>query len=570
MRARATILVCGGTGSGKTTTLNVLSGFIGAGERVVTIEDAAELRLSQPHVIRLEARPPNLEGRGEVTIRRLVRNALRMRPDRIVVGEVRGPEALDMLTALSTGHDGSLSTIHAGTPAEALRRVETLALMAGLGLPHAALREQVADAFDLVVCQARAADGTRRVVAVAEVIRVAGGPAAREIYSWRRGRGHWRAALSEGLAARLAAAGVPSGLPIAAVAAAGRPGTSRPGLTDPRRARPGDRRSAADLAAQGHDPNRGPVVRRRGGRRAGRVGGARGGRALARGRRARAARWSRSCAPPMRAGRRPRPERRRLALLATGALAAAGWLVGGVALGALAAILGPALVVAAVRTRRRHYARAVGRGAAAAARTLADAVAAGHSIRGAIAVASGGLEGPAGHELRTTARALALGEPTADALESLRRRAADPAWDAIVAGILLQRDAGGDLVGLLRSQAAALEAADRIGRDARAATAQARFTARLVLVLPAGAAALAELASPGLIAGLLDHPLSVWLVGHGRPPPGHRDRGRRPARADPMNTGCSRPMSALRGRACAADDTGRACAPMTASTVRRR
>ena len=213
-------------------------------------------------------------------------------------------------------------------------------------------------------------------------------------------------------------------------------------------------------------------------------------------------------------GRAPTgPERRRLALLATGALAAAGWLVGGVALGALAAILGPALVVAAVRTRRRHYARAVGRGAAAAARTLADAVAAGHSIRGAIAVASGGLEGPAGHELRTTARALALGEPTAGALESLRLRAADPAWDAIVAGILLQRDAGGDLVGLLRSQAAALEAADRIGRDARAATAQARFTARLVLVLPAGAAALAELASPGLIAGLLDHPLSVWLVG---------------------------------------------------------
>ena len=147
VRARASILVCGGTGSGKTTTLNVLSSFIGTGERVVTIEDAAELRLRQPHVVRLEARPPNLEGRGEVTIRRLVRNALRMRPDRIVVGEVRGPEALDMLTALSTGHDGSLCTIHAGSPAEALRRVETLALMADLGLPHAALREQVADAL---------------------------------------------------------------------------------------------------------------------------------------------------------------------------------------------------------------------------------------------------------------------------------------------------------------------------------------------------------------------------------------------------------------------------------------
>jgi pilus assembly protein CpaF len=206
VRARCTILVCGGTGSGKTTTLNALSTFVGVGERVVTIEDAAELRLRQPHVVRLEARPPNLEGRGEVTIRRLVRNALRMRPDRIIVGEVRGAEALDMLTALSTGHDGSLCTVHAGSPAEALRRVEVLALMADVGLPHAAVREQVADAFDLVVCQARGADGSRRVIAVAEVVRVAAGAAARELYTWRDGTGRWRAALSDGMAARLEAA----------------------------------------------------------------------------------------------------------------------------------------------------------------------------------------------------------------------------------------------------------------------------------------------------------------------------------------------------------------------------
>jgi pilus assembly protein CpaF len=205
VRARCTVLICGGTGSGKTTTLNALSSFIGADERVVTIEDAAELRLRQPHVVRLEARPPNLEGRGEVTIRRLVRNALRMRPDRIVVGEVRGAEALDMLTALSTGHDGSLSTVHAGSCAEALRRIEVLALMADLGLPHAAIREQVADAFDLVVCQARAADGTRRVTSVAEVVRVAAGAAARELYVWRDGAPKWRAALGDGLAARLGA-----------------------------------------------------------------------------------------------------------------------------------------------------------------------------------------------------------------------------------------------------------------------------------------------------------------------------------------------------------------------------
>ena len=203
VRARLTVLVSGGTGSGKTTTLNALSSFVPAGERIVTIEDTAELRLRQPHVVRLEARPPSVEGRGEVTIRRLVRNALRMRPDRIVVGEVRGPEALDMLSAMSTGHDGSLCTVHAGSPAEALRRLETLALMAGLGLPHAAIREQVADAVDLVVHQARLPGGARRVVAVAEVVRVAGGPAARELYGWRGDRPVWRAPLGDALARRL-------------------------------------------------------------------------------------------------------------------------------------------------------------------------------------------------------------------------------------------------------------------------------------------------------------------------------------------------------------------------------
>ena len=178
----------------------------------------------------------------------------------------------------------------------------------------------------------------------------------------------------------------------------------------------------------------------------------------------------------------------------------------------LAAVGGPLAVTAVVRSRRRRYAREVRAGAGPTARALADAVSGGHSIRGAGAVAAGGVTGAAGHELRAAARALDLGEPTAMALEALRRRAADPAWDAIVAGILLQRDAGGDLAGLLRDQAAALEAADRIEREARTATAQARFTARLVLVLPLGAAAFAELSSPGLIAGLLTHPLSVWLV----------------------------------------------------------
>jgi pilus assembly protein CpaF len=191
VESRATILVSGGTGSGKTTTLGALSGAIPTAERIVTIEDAAELRLRQPHVVRLEARPPNVEGRGEVTIRQLVRNALRMRPDRIVIGEVRGSEALDMLMALNTGHEGSLTTVHANSPEEALRRIEVLALMADVGVPHAAVREQVADAFDLVVHQARRG-GARRVISVAEVVRAAGGAGTRELYALRGERPVWR------------------------------------------------------------------------------------------------------------------------------------------------------------------------------------------------------------------------------------------------------------------------------------------------------------------------------------------------------------------------------------------
>ncbi|MBS1891007.1 MAG: CpaF family protein [Actinobacteria bacterium] len=168
---RRSILVSGGTGSGKTTLLNALSSFVAADERVVTIEDAAELRLQQPHVVRLESRPAGVEGRGEVTIRDLLRNALRMRPDRIVIGEVRGPEALDLLTALNTGHDGALSTVHANSPRDAIARLETLALMAGVGLPHEAIAEQVRRGIDLVVHLRRLPDGSRRVTEIEEVER---------------------------------------------------------------------------------------------------------------------------------------------------------------------------------------------------------------------------------------------------------------------------------------------------------------------------------------------------------------------------------------------------------------
>jgi pilus assembly protein CpaF len=172
VKARLNILIAGGTGSGKTTMLNALSASIPDSERIITIEDAAELYLNQRHVLRLEARPMNIEGEGEISIRDLVRNTLRMRPDRIVIGECRGPEALDMLQAMNTGHDGSLSTLHANTPRDALARLETMVLMAGYDLPLRAIREQIASALDMLIQIERMSDGTRRVVAITEVQRM--------------------------------------------------------------------------------------------------------------------------------------------------------------------------------------------------------------------------------------------------------------------------------------------------------------------------------------------------------------------------------------------------------------
>lgn len=174
VRGRRNIIISGGTGSGKTTTLNVISSFIPDDERIVTIEDAAELRLQQRHVLRMESRPPNIEGRGHIAIRDLVKNSLRMRPDRIVVGEVRDGAALDMLQAMNTGHDGSITTVHANSPRDALARLETMVLMAGLDLPVRAIRDQVSSAVDLVIQQARLKDGSRRVVQISEVVGMEG------------------------------------------------------------------------------------------------------------------------------------------------------------------------------------------------------------------------------------------------------------------------------------------------------------------------------------------------------------------------------------------------------------
>ena len=171
---RKNVIVAGGTGSGKTTLLNLLSGFIPRNERIVTVEDAAELRLQQPHVVKLEARPPNIEGKGAVTIRDLVKNCLRMRPDRIIVGECRGGEALDMLQAMNTGHDGSLTTVHANSPRDVISRLETMVLMSGMDLPSRAIREQIASAVDIIIHESRMSDGTRKVTAITEVTGLEG------------------------------------------------------------------------------------------------------------------------------------------------------------------------------------------------------------------------------------------------------------------------------------------------------------------------------------------------------------------------------------------------------------
>jgi pilus assembly protein CpaF len=186
-KAKLNVLISGGTGSGKTTMLNLMSGFIPADERIVTIEDAAELQLRQPHVLRLETRPPNIEGKGEIPQRALVRNALRMRPDRIVLGEVRGGEALDMLHAMNTGHEGSMATLHANTPRDALTRLENMVSMAGFSLPIKAMRQQIASAIDVVIQAARLTDGTRRLMSVQEITGMEGDIInMQEIYTFKR------------------------------------------------------------------------------------------------------------------------------------------------------------------------------------------------------------------------------------------------------------------------------------------------------------------------------------------------------------------------------------------------
>jgi pilus assembly protein CpaF len=241
VRARLNIVISGGTGSGKTTTLNVLSSFVPADERIVTIEDAAELQLRQEHVLRMESRPPNLESRGEIAIRDLVRNALRMRPDRIIIGEVRDGAALDMLQAMNTGHDGSITTVHANSPRDSLSRLETMVLMAGIELPQRAIREQMASAINLIIHQARLKDGTRRITHITEVDGMEGPVVTLQdlfLFDYHAGvdeQGRFRGTLrGTGLRPRFLDTLADHGIPVPpGIFGVGQPGPGQPGAGPP-------------------------------------------------------------------------------------------------------------------------------------------------------------------------------------------------------------------------------------------------------------------------------------------------------------------------------------------------
>ena len=472
--ARASVLVSGGTGSGKTTTLNALSGAIPGEERIVTIEDAAELRLRQRHVVRLEARPANLEGRGEVTIRQLVRNALRMRPDRIVVGEVRGAEALDMLQALNTGHDGSLTTVHANSPADALRRVETLALMAGVGLPHGAVREQVASALDLVVHQARLPDGARVVESVAEVVRVAGGAGTRDLYC--RGGGRCGAGRASGRA-RLAVAAVEEGperrLAARVPSPRRRPASAACELGAP--ARGGARRARA--AAR---PPRGRARRRAGPARP------RGSRPGCR-RAAAAAARRRSAALPL--ARRSRP------LAGSAARGGRAWACRALlrhGAGATGAPWTPAWRRWRWRWRTRS---AAGIRCAARSRRRRGRRRRGRSRAAPRAAASWPPAPPPTRRSRPCAR-------------GRRRRGSTRSWPpACCSGAPEEISRGSCARAPARWRTRAARGRGRGGHRAGA------LHGLIVVLLPLGGGLLAELASPGWFAGLRSTFLTAWLVG---------------------------------------------------------
>ena len=528
VRARMSIVVSGGTSSGKTTLLNALSGFIPPEERIVTIEDSAELQLQQPHVISLEARPPNVEGKGQVTIRDLVRNSLRMRPDRIVVGEVRGPETIDMLQAMNTGHDGSLTTVHANSAEDSIVRMQTLASMSEVDVPFTALRDQINSAIDVIVQLERGADGSPPD---------------------HRGR---RGVLA-------AARGVPPGDDHAL---RGRRGRRRPQRHRHVGALPAARRRRRPPARARRDRAR--RLHHRGGRRA-RDARAQGGRVSsdstallltagtlvvatagawdllaagasreelrerATGRRAepRLARLDArlgaafertapgrapAAAPRRRRAADPRAARGAVAL--AGALA--GYLLAGLLVGRLASFVAGALVVVGLSMwleRKREARRDEFMGQLPElARILSNGASAGLSMVSAYGVAVQELDDPARTELRIALEEIRIGQSFEGAMASLGERMPSRELAVLVSTLAIQQRSGGDLVRALSDMATTLEARRETQREVKTLMAGATATSYVVMVIGAAALFLSDLIRPGTLDKVASSPIGLLAL----------------------------------------------------------
>lgn len=528
VRARLNVIVSGGTGSGKTTLLNALSGLIPGHERIITIEDSAELQLQQAHVVRLESRPANVEGKGHITIRDLVRNSLRMRPDRIIVGEVRGGETLDMLQAMSTGHDGSLATVHANSAEDALMRLQTLGSMAEVQIPFEALRDQINSAVDVVVQLSRAADGSRRLAEIAVLVS--------------HGREPFRIAT---VSRHHPGPRAPTAPPRAGSNTSRCPAPSPTASTSPERAYPPPSASPTPPTPptserRWHDRPHSPRPRRHPARPAARRGRhprvrlrarpAPGpGRPALGHRRAPAGRGRRFTGIDRRVRRTRLGRDLSLRLSATGldvtvgeftvyalATTAALWLI---ASAALAPFFGPIAALAAawgavvfLNWQRQKRIEAFINQLPDVARLLANATAAGLALRTALAMAAEELEAPAGEELSRVADQLALGRSVDAALGELAERLPSRELVVLVTTLVLSNQAGGTVVSSLRNLTATLEERKETRREVRTMLSEVHATALTVPALGLGSLLLINSQNEGALARVTGSALGQILI----------------------------------------------------------
>ena len=530
MQARLNILVSGGTGAGKTTMLNILSNYIPSTERIVTIEDSAELQLQQDHVVRLETRPPNIEGAGAVTARDLVRNALRMRPDRIVVGEVRGGEVLDMLQAMNTGHDGSMSTVHANSTRDALSRIETMVLMSGLALPMRAMRDYIASALDVVIQLARLSDGTRKLVRVTEIVGMEEDVVTtQDIFVFEQqgvdkdGRGQ-RLPPGDGSAAAFQRAAGAGGRPPA-------PGAVRPvaeavhqmmllgvaalvfvvivtviaGLwwvwTSGERVRRRLARHVEDAAPERlllrSDVAASQPVWERLARKSDLVG--------------QLARLSEQAGSKRSASQ---------VLMLIGVVAVVGGIVGGwranhAGVALISAIVAGALPVFHLMHKRHRRLQRFQEHFADAVDMISRAIRAGNALSAAIQLVGDEMADPIGHEFRHVTEEIRLGLDPGEALLRLQQRVATEDVEFFCTAIRIQRGSGGNLAEILDRLSDVIRKRFELLSHARVLSAQQRYAAIFVGVSPALFSVIFYFLSPGYFDPLIESPLAPMLVGAG-------------------------------------------------------